>query len=176
MMIELIFPTKEYRDQIAEYAKKFADENTNIPGVGIHGAGDLAKLDVDTWLQQCVDYKKGRSLPDGFVPATQFLAVRKNDNKLVGMIAIRHSLTPHLLEIGGHVGYSVAPDERGKGYATQMLRLGLVECKKLGIERVRVTCKTTNQASESVIKKCGGEFDGTAEYEGLTFNRYWITI
>ncbi|WP_143002008.1 GNAT family N-acetyltransferase [Pseudobutyrivibrio sp. 49] len=36
------------------------------------------------------------------------------------------------------MGYSVAPDERRKGYATQMLSLVLPECKKLGIDKVLI--------------------------------------
>jgi len=81
-----------------------------------------------------------------------------------------------LEEIGGHIGYSVAPDERNKGYATQMLLLGLEECRKLGIGKVRVSCVKGNVASAKVIKSCGGEYDGDAKHEGKIFERYWIGL
>ena len=172
--IKLIPPTEEHRQQVEEYKQKFADNPSEIPGVTIHGCGSLGTQSFDEWLAECNDHARGKNLPDGYVPATMFLGIRKVDGKLVGIFQIRHSLTPHLERIGGHVGYSVAPDERSKGYATQMLMLGLGECRKLGIKKVRVSCVKDNIQSAKVIKKCGGEFDGDAEFEGKVFERYWI--
>jgi len=175
--IELVLPTEKYSRQLEEYRQKFRDHVSEIGGVGMHGCGTLEQREnILEWLLECEDYRFGRSLYKGYVPATQFLAVRKADDKLVGMIQVRHALTEHLERIGGHVGYGVAPDERGKGYATDMLMLGLEECKKLGIDRVRVSCIKENIASEKVIKKCGGEYDGDAEHEGKVYNRYWINL
>jgi predicted acetyltransferase len=54
---------------------------------------------------------------------------------LIGLLNIRHLLTPELLMESGHIGYSIHPDERRKGYATEQLRLGLVEAKRLGLEK-----------------------------------------
>ena len=51
----------------------------------------------------------------------------------VGAINIRHYLSEKLLLDGGHIGDGVRPSERRKGYATEIIRLGLEECKKLGI-------------------------------------------
>jgi len=172
--IKLVLPADEHRGQVEEYKQKFVDFPSEIPGVTIHGCGSLGTQSFDLWLQECNDYRVGKNLPDGYVPATQFLAIRKADSKLVGMFQVRHALTPHLEKIGGHVGYSVAPDERGKGYATQMLRLGLEECRKLGIKKVRVSCVKDNVPSAKVIEKCGGEYDGDAEFEGKVLKRYWI--
>ena len=42
-----------------------------------------------------------------------------------GRLAIRHRLTPLLLEAGGHIGYDVRPSARRQGYATAMLRAAL---------------------------------------------------
>ena len=68
-------------------------------------------------------YKKKETTPKEFVPATQYIFVREEDNKIVGMLQIRHYLNDNLLKVGGHIGYSVAPSERRKGYAGEMLRL-----------------------------------------------------
>ena len=45
--------------------------------------------------------------------------------EFVGYLALRHSLTPWLLEEGGHIGYSVRPSRRREGHATRALRLSL---------------------------------------------------
>ena len=47
---------------------------------------------------------------------------------------IRPVLNAYLEKFGGHIGYCVAPSERRKGYATQMLHDILPLCKELGIE------------------------------------------
>ena len=173
--IKLVLPTKKHRWQVEEYKKKFAHEKMISVSL-IPGCGSLENQTFEEWLRESDDHRVGKNLPEHYVPATQFLAVRKADGKLIGTFQVRHSLTPHLERIGGHVGYSVAPDERGKGYATQMLMLGLEECRKRGINKVRVSCVKANIPSGKVIKKCGGEYDGDAEFDGKVFERYWIDI
>ena len=174
--IKLVLPTKSHRKRVEEYKQKFLVENTSLALQQIPGSGSLENKTFDDWLRECKDYRVGKNLPEGFVPATQYIAIRKSDKMLVGMFQIRHSLTPFLERIGGHIGYGVAPDQRRKGYATQMLLLGLGECKKLGINKARVSCIKGNIASAGVIKKCGGIYDGDAEYEGKIFERYWIHV
>lgn len=70
------------------------------------------------------------------VPSHVFLAVREEDGRIVGIIDLRHHIDhPILGTWGGHSGYSVRPSERGKGYATQMLRLNMEKAKELGIKK-----------------------------------------
>lgn len=174
--IELMLPTMWHRWQVEEYAQKFKDHPSGVVGVNIHGCGSLGKISFNDWIQECDDHRVGKNLPTGYVPATQYIAIRKTDHKLVGMFQIRHSLTEFLERIGGHIGYSVAPDERRKGYATEMLRMGLELCKEIGMDRVRLSCVKPNIASAGVIEKCGGIYDGDAEHEGMVFKRYWINL
>lgn len=42
------------------------------------------------------------------------------DNKLVGVIDIRNVLSDFLYSFGGHIRYSVLPEERRKGYAKEI--------------------------------------------------------
>ncbi|MBP9779510.1 GNAT family N-acetyltransferase, partial [Candidatus Gracilibacteria bacterium] len=83
---------------------------------------------------------------------------------------------PHLMEFGGHIGYGIRPSERRKGYATKMLALGLIEAKKLGIERVLLGCSDDNPGSYKTIEANGGIFDRYTEFEGQKARRYWIEI
>ena len=87
------------------------------------------------------------------------------------MIDIRHRLNDYLLNFGGHIDYSVRKSERQKGYATEMLALALIECMKLNIKRVLITCDKDNIASAKTIINNGGILEGS----GIT-QRYWINL
>ena len=90
---------------------------------------------------------------------------------------IRHYLNDYLLNYGGHIGDGIRPSERGKGYATEMIRLSLSECKKLGLDKVLMVCNKSNIASAKTIIKNGGilENEFTTE-DGKTYQRYWIYL
>jgi len=90
----------------------------------------------------------------------------------LGELVIRHELTPELAQVGGNVGYSIAPQWRGQGHATRMLAEGLAECRALGLRRVLLTCRCDNEASRRVILANGGVADGQAQGE----DRYWIAL
>ena len=62
-----------------------------------------------------------------------------DNNRLIGLLSIRYDLSDELTQLYGHIGYGVRPSERGKGYATKMLKYALLECKKLGITKVKQT-------------------------------------
>lgn len=44
------------------------------------------------------------------------MTIRKADKKIVGNVQIRHKLNEKQLLYGGHIGDSVRPSERRKGY------------------------------------------------------------
>lgn len=148
----------------------------NVDGE-IPGSGGLARTDsYENWLADVSLYTKESTVPPGKVPANILLVYRTTDSTLVGILQIRHRLTEYLARGGGHVGYSVAPSERGQGYATEMLRLALKYCQKLGLERVLVTCDEENVASAHVIMSNGGVLENTVDVNGTKKQRYWIPI
>ncbi|WKX09053.1 GNAT family N-acetyltransferase [Streptomyces sp. NL15-2K] len=113
------------------------------------------------------ELEEGRR-PAGFVPGTWYWYV--DGDTYLGRIQIRHRLTDQLRDYGGHIGYGVRPTARRRGHATAMLREVLPHARALGLERVLVTCDTTNTASRKVIEAGGGEF----EDERGEKLRYWI--
>lgn len=138
---------------------------------------ELAIKDFGRYVEDRLDWKKGKSLPDGWVPASTFWLIR-DDNIIVGTSSLRHELTEHLRNIGGHIGYNIRPSERGKGYGTAILALTLEKAKELGLKRVLVTCDDNNIASAKVIEKNGGTLEDKYWSDELEQpkRRYWIDL
>ncbi len=123
------------------------------------------------------DWSVGKQLSKGRVSCSTLFLV-DDDGKILGKVSFRHELNDYLRKIGGHIGYIIIADERGKGYGTIMLKLTLERAKPLGLERVLVTCDEDNIASAKVIEKNGGVFENKY-YEGenpVPTCRYWITL
>jgi predicted acetyltransferase len=81
------------------------------------------------------------------------------DGELCGEIGFRwqpgtNELPPYCL---GHIGYSVVPWKRRRGYATRALRLLLPDARAEGLDYVELTTDADNIASQRVIEANGGE-------------------
>ena len=94
---------------------------------------------------------------------------------MVGAINIRHDLNDWLLQYGGHIGDGIRPSERRKGYASQMIQLGLIECKKLGIDKVLMICDKDNIGSAKSIMNNGGILENEIIHDQKIIQRYWIS-
>lgn len=70
-----------------------------------------------------IAYSNGENLPIGFVTETYFFLW--NNDEIIGQFRIRHYLCESLIEGAGHIGYYIGKKFRGKGYATEGLRLAL---------------------------------------------------
>lgn len=128
------------------------------------------------YLRIWEDAARGNNLQEGMVPSLLFVGVV--DGEVVGRLSIRLRLNPFLYNIGGHIGYGVAPAYRRNGYATEMLRQGLEEARKRGMQRVLVTCDLDNTASSRVIEKNGGILENLYDSAELRVpkKRYWIEL
>jgi predicted acetyltransferase len=123
----------------------------------INGSALFDQMLFPEWLVSTNRNHDLNTVRKDWAVATTFFAFRKSDRKMVGMIDVRHKLAvPFLQEYGGHIGYSVRPTERKKGYATEMLRLALSYCQSLHINTVRLGCYADNTASICAIERCGG--------------------
>lgn len=171
----LIKPTMEYADDIMAYRQEFLDF-----GSSFDGCSGLQKAEsAQDWIDTQKKLESSETLPEGLVLATEFIYVRKSDSKIVGMINVRHYLNEFLSVYGGHIGYSVRPSERRKGYAKMMLHDTLPYCKNvLGLDRVLITCLTDNEGSRRTILSGGGVYDGTVQLpdSDIRLERYWIDL
>lgn len=172
--LKLIVPSAAYAPQIAAYRQEFLEA-----GSSMDGTGPLVRLaDPMEWLALTEKYRGTPPEGSNLVPATQFLTIRESDNRLVGMLQIRHCFNAYLEKFGGHIGYSIRPDERRKGYAGEQLRLALPYCRQLGLERVLITCTEENEGSRKTILKNGGVYENTVHEPNRNVNleRYWINL
>lgn len=81
------------------------------------------------------------------------------DGEFCGVISLRWQpgtveLPPHVL---GHIGFSVVPWKRRRGYATRALHLLLPDARHEGLPYVELTTDVSNLASRRVIESNGGQ-------------------
>ena len=173
--IKLVRPSPDFSGQIMQYLLDFLEHD---PSECMGGCGNLRRCATAAeWLSDVERLSSPETCPEGYVVSDTYLAVREPDNRLVGMIDLRHSIdTAALSEWAGHIGYSVRPADRRRGYAKEMLRLNLEHCRELGIDRVLICCDEGNIASERTILANGGVFERTTEANGKTIKRFWIQL
>lgn len=165
-----------YAAQIASYRQECLDTGSRMDG-----CGPLRRMeDPMDWVRWCQSWDTDGALPTDmdWVRTTQFLYIRASDSKMVGTIQVRHTLNQMLAAYGGHIGYSVRPSERRKGYAARMLGEVLPFCRQLGLARVLITCTPDNEASRWTILANGGVYESTVfeADRGRELERYWIDL
>ncbi len=170
----LIEPSIEYMREIEAYRREFMH-----PGASMDGGGRLIHFDdIGEWLKRVKACKRWETVPEGEVPTAQYIYFRHRDRKVVGVIQIRLYLNDYLEKYAGHIGYSVAPSERQRGYATRMLALALPKCRQFGIHRLMISCVSGNEASRKTILKNGGVYESTVYEPGKDryLERYIIAL
>jgi predicted acetyltransferase len=149
---------------------------------------ELARIaeDADRFLSEQIDKEaKGPSitLPDGStVPRLPGYSLWMWDGEFCGSIGFRWQpgtteLPPYCL---GHVGYSVVPWKRQRGYATHALQLLLPHARAEGLAYIELTTDVDNRASRRVIEANGGtlieRFHKPVVYGGAESLRFRIVF
>ena len=172
-MIKLIYPNQEY---LASYAQAY-DEYQHYPRRAGNPLSDPRATDL---LAKFERFRKEIDLPQGYVGSTTLWLVDDEKSLFLGQIDIRHRLTERLERYGGHIGYCIRLNERGKGLGTQMLALALPVAKQLGITRCLITCDDDNIGSARVMEKngfvLGDKLDQVIDGDAITTRRYWKTL
>ncbi len=174
MGLKLIKLSKEYESALAEMIDEWkADQEINHTN---HSPWAIFKNDYHDFDYYLEDLEI-KSDGDGKVPDSVFFLLDEDRNRLLGAVDIRHYLNEYLLREGGHIGDGIRPTERRKGYATELIRLALIECKKLGMNKVLITCDRDNIGSAKSIINNGGILENEfVNSDGEIEQRYWITL
>ncbi|MBQ9544363.1 MAG: GNAT family N-acetyltransferase [Clostridia bacterium] len=174
MPLKLIKLTEKYKDRLIEMLDEWrADQEKNHTNRSPWAVFKNDWHDFEKYLEELdVKAETERSVPDSV-----FFLLDEERDRLIGAVNIRHYLNERLLLDGGHIGDGIRPTERGKGYGTELVRLALTECKKLGIDRVLMVCDKDNPASAKTIIKNGGVLENEiVDSDGDIEQRYWIDL
>lgn len=171
--LELVLPTRDLKDACYACESAFAAQGETFLG---ERAEDWA-----AFVTFCEEEAAGNVPAPGRVPQHLYILTRiepDGERVALGVSKLRHYLTPTLEDVGGHIGYAIRPDERGKGYGTRILALTLPHARELGLERVLLTCDATNLRSARVIMRNGGVLtsEGHSPLRGARVCRFWIAL
>lgn len=125
--------------------------------------------EVQAFVQRFIDQQKDR-------PRTKYQLVieHRESGCLVGNCGIRLS-SPSTHE--GDIGYELAPDQWGHGYATEaataMLAYGF---QTLGLHRISAECIAENIASIRVLERLGMSLEGRLRDKERFGHRYWDVL
>lgn len=168
-MIKFILPTIKHKADVLA----FYDEFTRSGGTCI---GITDYQNYEKWLQNMINRKEEKNLPDGYVRENFYLCY--DEDKMIGVFSIKFKLTNYLIKYGGHIGYAVLPSKQNQGLGNRILKDGLNLARQLGFNRVLCVCDDDNVASEKIILKNGGVFENKLydSIEDVHVKRFWIEL
>lgn len=174
---ELLFvePSMEYADEIWSYRQEMLDNESSFDGCFSMKRHKTPKDFID----DCIEWSNP-SRPAGKQGAwgNVIMAIRKSDKKMVGCFQAHNVLSERMAKYTGHVGYSVRPSERRRGYAKQLLAKAKDFLSSFGFDEINVACLPDNEASRKTILANGGEYIETVYFEsdGVNLERYLIKL
>ncbi|MDD2916995.1 MAG: GNAT family N-acetyltransferase [Candidatus Gracilibacteria bacterium] len=175
-MLELINPTEAHREDWENIMGEWnddrneSDNNRKRPRI-------LFQDTFDKFLAIVEELGLSNDEVRQMAKSSVMFLVDSGENRVLGCSWIRHHIQFSLDALyNGHIGYGIRPSERGQGYATEILKLSLLEAKKIGLDKILIACDDTNVASARVIEKNGGVFESFNNEDGVKRRRYWIDI
>lgn len=153
----------KHKEAILEMCKEY-----NLNNEDYNGAFFIKNIiDYEEKIKELDNASNGILENPSFVPYTCYVFII--EDKIVGVGSVRHYLNEYLEKFGGHIGYSIRPSERKKGYGSKALELLINQAKEMNIEKILITCNINNIGSKKVIENNNGKFinqiDETLRFE-----------
>lgn len=164
--IELRELSQDEGDDILEMIREIGPGENGFMNNGY----DMDETEFKDYLYRNIDMSNGINLQPQRVPQTQYWLLV--NGYPVGIGKLRHYLNDNLKKFGGHIGYCIRPNSRGKGFGNIILCELLKKAKEENIPRARITCKETNTPSKMIIEYNGGELERIENGECL----FWIKL
>jgi predicted acetyltransferase len=184
-VLDLVWPGREYLPRYVHALERGWSPDNLRPEASSEQLGRIED-DPEEFVARQVDRDASGppiTLPGGaIVPRLPGFSMWMWDGDFCGSIGLRwqfgtSELPPYCL---GHIGYSVVPWKRGRGYAKRALQLLLPHAKAEGLAYVELTTDADNVASRRVIEANGGtvveRFVKPAEYGGAESLRFRIDL
>jgi len=165
-VLKLELPNLELESSYRDYIEELGDEERYPFPL------DFDHSDFLAMLERVEGFRTGAKVPAGMVSSTTYWLV--DDNEIMGCTNIRHRLNKQIAHAGGHIGLSIRPSYRGKGFGKILLNMSLDKARALGIKEVHIHCHATNSASKAMIESCGGALDSTVKVGDEDISRYLI--
>ena len=176
MTLQLTTPKPKYLPSVRAAIAEYTAAPSEFEIHAVRNMLDAAQTDFTAYFETVRNESLGINLKPNRVTHTVFWLV--DDDKYIGTFDLRHTLTPNLEQVGGHIAYQIRPSEQGKGYALAGLKLCLEEARKIGLEKVLITCTQKNLASYAVMHKAMLEIGGIeaphAVVNGVSERRVWV--
>ena len=111
--LQLITPNISLKEEFFALKQEYdlLGDNEHHRAISVLYDTNITKSNFPKYIQRLHDISEGKNLKPGYVPASIFWLVRDNTT-LIGVSDLRHSLSPNLLQRGGHIGYNIRPSER----------------------------------------------------------------
>ena len=139
-MLKLVRPSAKYLKSALAACKEFvSNTETSNTICSVDKMIQMLPDNAEQYFYQLYTEEKGINLKPNYVSQTTFWLL--DNEEYIGTFTLRHDLTEHLKEIGGHIAYQIKPSKQKQGYATKGLLLCLNEALKIGLEQVLITCK-----------------------------------
>ncbi len=168
--ISLVVPKLSHITEVKNYVNETLEIENKVSGDG----GVSKFTNYEEWLSFENNMHQKKTTPKHLVHGQTFFLM--DNQEIIGMINIRYELNDNLLEVGGHIGYSIRPKYRKLGYGKMQLQLALEKCREIGLDKVLLTCKNTNLGSKRIIISCGGILENEIVVRENVVERYWIKL
>jgi predicted acetyltransferase len=133
----------EYWKELIEFYSK--------AGESVEGCQRVLNEDWDEKLVRLKEFEERGLPPYGLKGISTVLM---NNDKIVGhgSIFLNIEVVP-AEEVPNHIGATISPLYRNRGYGTHMVHLSIKELDKLGYKEIIISCADTNISSSRMIEK-----------------------